>query len=118
MRESDLKKTLQRLIRLLYVDSAPRAPSSSACLFSINLRADRQEHENIRGGIQGAANASVLLDQDPSSSSTLASALPPAPAPAAGGVSPLPMANGGCGCGSLGWVTPAAAGFACKGVFD
>jgi hypothetical protein len=58
------KKALQRLIRLLYVDFAPRAPSSSACIFSINLRADRQEQENIRGGTQGAANASVLLDQD------------------------------------------------------
>jgi hypothetical protein len=33
--------------------------------FSINLRADRQEQENIRGGTQGAANASVLLDQGP-----------------------------------------------------
>ena len=50
-----IKKTLQRLIRLLYVDFAPRAPSSNACIFSINLRAGRQEWENIRGGTQGAA---------------------------------------------------------------
>ena len=49
------KKTLQRLIRLLYVDFAPRPASSNACIFSINLRADRQEQENIRGGTQGAA---------------------------------------------------------------
>ena len=50
-----IKKTLQRLIRLLYVDFAPRPASSNACIFSINLRADRQEQENIRGGTQGAA---------------------------------------------------------------
>ena len=37
------KKTLQRLIRLLYVDFAPRPASSNACIFSINLRAGRQE---------------------------------------------------------------------------
>jgi len=58
------EKALQRLIRLLYVDFAPRPASSNACIFSINLRADRQEQENIRGGTQGAANASALLDQD------------------------------------------------------
>ena len=60
-----IKKTLQRLIRLLYVDFAPRAPSSSACIFSINLRAGRQEQENIRGGTQEQQNAWVLLDRDP-----------------------------------------------------
>ena len=46
------EKTLQRLIRLPHVDFAPRPASSSACIFSINLRAGRQEQENIRGGTQ------------------------------------------------------------------
>ena len=38
-----IKKTLQRLIRLLYVDFAPRPASSNACTFLINLRAGRLE---------------------------------------------------------------------------
>jgi hypothetical protein len=51
-----IKKTLQRLIRLLYVDFAPRAWIwTNAYILSINLRAGRQEWENIRGGTQGAA---------------------------------------------------------------
>ena len=37
------KKTLQRLNCLLHVDFAPRPASSNACIFKINLRADRQE---------------------------------------------------------------------------
>ena len=49
------EKTLQRVLNVLHVDFAPRPASSNACIFSINLRADRQEQENIRGGTQGAA---------------------------------------------------------------
>jgi hypothetical protein len=48
-------KVLQRVLNVLHVDYAPRAPSSSACILFNKHRADRQEQENIRGGTQGAA---------------------------------------------------------------
>jgi hypothetical protein len=54
---------LQRLIRLLYVDFAPRTASSNACIFQLT-------HEPVgRNGKTSAAhreqqNASVLLDRD------------------------------------------------------
>jgi hypothetical protein len=48
-------KMLQRVLNVLHVDFAPRAPSSSACILFNKHRGGRQEQENIRGGTQGAA---------------------------------------------------------------